>query len=134
WGLSIVLATLPLALRRRYPVPVAMVVGLGFFIAGRFGGPAILVINIAMVMAVYSIGAWVPNRTLALWARVGLAGAMIGWLVTVLLIASADLDYMPGLTRSSVFSAYVVFVLIQIITNLLFFVGASFFGEHSWRS
>lgn len=134
WGLSIALATLPLVLRRRYPVPVAVVVGVGFFIAGQFGVPEILVLNITMFMAIYSIGAWEPNRQLAFWSRVVLAGAMIAWLVTVLLIASADLDYMPGLARSSVFSAYVIFVLIQIITNLLFFAGASFFGEHAWRS
>ena len=134
WAVSIGLATLPLAVRRRYPVPVAIAVGIGFFIAGQFGVPEALVLQITMFMAVYSVGAWEPNRALALWARVGIVVAMIAWLVIVLLLASSDLDYMPNLARSSVFSGYVIWVLLQIITNLLFFVGASFFGEHAWRS
>lgn len=134
WALAIMLGALPLAFRRRYPVPVAVFVSFGFFIAGQFGVPEVLVLNITMFMAIYSIGAWEPNRVLAFWSRAIIVVAMIAWLVIVLLIASSDLDYMPNLARSSVFSAYVIWVIIQIITNLLFFIGASIFGERAWRS
>ena len=133
WGLALALATLPLALRRRYPVPVAIVVAVGFFMCGQFLVPEVLVVNITMFMAIYSIGAWESNRVFAIWSRIGIALAMILWLVVTLLIASADLDVFPAFARSGVFSAYAIFVLIQIITNLLYFVGAIYFGENAWR-
>lgn len=134
WGLSLALSALPLALRRRYPVPVALVVTVGYFLAGHFGVPEVTVLNICIFMAIYSVGAWEQNRVVALWVRVGIAVSMIIWVVVALLIGSSDYDYLPDLARSSIFSAYATFMAIQILTNLLFFVGASFFGEKSWRS
>lgn len=134
WGLALALSALPLALRRRYPVPVAIVVTVGYFLAGHFGVPEALVLNICIFMAIYSVGAWEQNRVVALWVRVGIAASMIIWVIVTLLISSSDYDYLPDLGRSSVFSAYATFMTIQILTNLLFFVGASFFGEKSWRT
>lgn len=134
WGLALALSALPLALRRRYPVPVAIVVTVGYFLAGHFGVPEVLVLNICIFMAIYSVGAWEQNRVVALWVRVGIAASMIIWVIVTLLISSSDYDYLPDLGRSSVFSAYATFMTIQILTNLLFFVGASFFGEKSWRT
>lgn len=133
WVLGIGFATLPLVLRRRYPVTVMAVVAVAFYVCGQFGVPEILVINISMFLAVYSVGAWSQHRVAALWARVLVVVAMITWLVVTLLIASSDIDFMPQLSRVSVFSEFATFMTINIITNLLFFGAASYFGEKSWR-
>ena len=134
WAVGLALSTLPLALRRRYPVPVALVVSIGFFVCGQFGVPEVLVINICLFCALYTIGAWERRRTLALWARLGIGVAMIVWLVISLIVASSNDEAFEGVSRSGIFSAYATFAVIQIITNLLYFGGAFFFGERSWQA
>lgn len=134
WALGLGLCTLPLALRRRYPVPVAVTVAVGFFICGQFGVPEILIINICLFIALYTVGAWEQNRTLSAGVQVAIGVALIAWLVLSLIISSSDADAFPGISRSGLFSAYATFAVIQIITNLLYLGGAYFFGERSWRA
>lgn len=133
WVIALGLTTLPLALRRRYPVPVAVVVSIGFFITGEFAVPEALITNIALFIALYTVGAWESNRALAAWSRLLIALATIVWLVLSLLFAVDSAELFPGLSRSGLFSAYATFAVLQIITNLLYFGGAYYFGERSWR-
>lgn len=133
WGLGLGLCTLPLALRRLAPVPVAVAVAVGFFVCGQYGVPEILIVNICLFIALYTVGAWEPRRALSVWARLLIGLAMIAWLVVSLIISSSDADAYPGMSRSGIFSAYATFAVLQIITNLLYFGGAFFFGERSWR-
>jgi signal transduction histidine kinase len=134
WVLGLGLCTLPLALRRRYPVPVALLVSVGFFVCGEFGVPEVLIINICLFIALYTVGAWEYHRVLAFWSRFGIGIGMIAWLVLSLIIASSEEDSFPGFSRSGIFSAYATFAVIQIVTNLLYFSGAFYFGERSWRA
>ncbi len=134
WVIGLGLATLPLAVRRRYPVPVAIVVAIGFFVCGQFGVPEVLIVNISLFCAMYTVGAWERRRALAVWSRVGIGVIMIVWLVITLIIASSQEDAFPGISRSGIFSAYATYAVIQIITNLLYFGGAYFFGERSWNA
>ncbi|MBS3182815.1 sensor histidine kinase [Leucobacter manosquensis] len=134
WAVGLGLTTLPLALRRLYPVPVAIVVSIGFFVCGQFGVPEVLIINIALFCALYTVGAWERRRALALWVRLGIGVAMMVWITVVLIVSSSSDDAFEGISRSGIFSAYATFAVIQIITNLLYFSGAYFFGERSWRS
>lgn len=134
WAVGLGLTTLPLALRRLYPVPVAIVVSIGFFACGQFGVPEVLIINIALFCALYTVGAWERRRALALWVRLGIGVAMMVWITVVLIVSSSSDDAFEGISRSGIFSAYATFAVIQIITNLLYFSGAYFFGERSWRS
>ena len=134
WVLGLGLCTLPLALRRRYPVPVAIVVGIGFFVCGQFGVPEALMINICFFIALYTVGAWESNRTLAIWSLLLLAVSMCTWLVVSLIISSSDPDWMPGVSRVGLFSAFATFAALQIIMNLFYFSGAIFFGLNSWRA
>ncbi len=133
WILALALCTLPLAVRRIYPVPVAIVVAIGFMISGQFGVPEILIVNICLFLAIYTVGAWEQHRALSVWSRIGITAAMILWLLVTLLI-SADSTALPGIPRSGIFSAYATFAVLQIITNLMYFGGAFFFGERSWRA
>ncbi|MHA3723929.1 histidine kinase [Leucobacter sp. HY1910] len=132
--LGLGLVTLPLALRRVWPVPVAVLAALGFFICGQFAVPELLITNIGLFIALYTVGSWEPRRALAFWIRCGISAAMILWLVVALIIASSDVDAMPGVSRSGLFSAFATYSVIQIITNLLYFGGAFYFGDRSWQS
>lgn len=133
WALGLALCTLPIAFRRVAPIPVAVVVCAGFFVCGQFGVPEILVVNICMFIAIYTVTAWEPRRTLAAWSLLAITSAMMLWLVVTLIIASSTEDY-PGVSRSGIFSAYATFAVIQIITNLLYFGGAIWFGMRTWRA
>ncbi|MFV0433825.1 MAG: sensor histidine kinase [Leucobacter sp.] len=133
WAVGLGLCTLPLALRRRYPVPVALVVSAGFFVCGEFTVPEVLIVNICLFVALYTVGAWERNRVLSFWIRFGISVGMTVWLVISLIIASSEEDAFPGVSRSGIFSAYATFAVIQIVTNLLYFSGAFYFGERSWH-
>lgn len=134
WVLGLGLATLPLAVRRIWPVPVAIVVSIGFFVCGQFAVPELLIINIGLFIALYTIGAWEPRRALAAWSRVALSAAMVVWLVIALITASSDADALTDFSRSGIFSAFATYAVIQIITNLIYFSGAFFFGDRSWQA
>lgn len=134
WVVGIALVTLPLALRRRFPVPVAIVVGIGFFICFQFVVPDGLIVQICLLLALYTVGAWEQNRQLALWTRFGITAAIVVWVVINLIITSADEDVFPGLPRTGIFSAFATFAAIQIITNLIYLGAAFIFGERSWRA
>lgn len=134
WTLGLALVTLPLAVRRRYPVPVLAVVSVGFFLCGEWLVPEILFTNVAMFISLYTVGAWEQRRNLALWARIIVPALMMLWVIVSLILASSDPDAFPGISRSGLFSAYAVFAVIQIFTNLAYFGGAIFFGEKAWTS
>lgn len=133
WVVGIGLVSLPLTLRRVYPVPVAIVVAIGFFVCGQFGVPDLLIVQIALFIALYTVGAWEPNRTLALWSRIAITAAMFLWVLVSLMISSSDTSFLPDAPRSGIFSAYATFAVIQIITNLMYFGAAFLFGERAWR-
>lgn len=74
--------TLPLALRRVSPVPVLGVITVGFVLLGELQVPELTVVNITLFMAIYTVGAWDPDRRRAVWAR-AIVVAVIGvWLLT----------------------------------------------------
>ena len=134
WAIGIGLATLPLALRRRFPASVAFATSAGFFVCGQFGVPDTLIIQISMFLALYSVGAWSKSRTVALYTRLSIIVLMLIWVVINLIVLSSDEGLFPGAPRSGIFSAFATFAAIQIITNLLYFGGAFYFGERAWRA
>ncbi|MBK0421863.1 sensor histidine kinase [Leucobacter sp. CSA2] len=134
WILGLALCTLPLALRRVAPAPVAVVVAIGFFVVGQFAVPEVLIVNICLFLALYTVGAWEPRRSVALWTQLGLATALMIWLVVSLIVSSSSTETLPNFSRSGLFSAYATFAVLQIITNLLYFGGAYIFGERAWRT
>ncbi|RGE20784.1 sensor histidine kinase [Leucobacter sp. wl10] len=134
WVVGIAFVALPLALRRRFPVPVAILVAIGFFICVQFTVPDGLIVQICLVLALYTVGAWEQNRRLALWTRFGIAAGIVLWVVLNLIVTSADENFLPGLPRTGIFSAFATFAAIQIITNLIYLGAAFVFGERSWRA
>ncbi|AWB87439.1 histidine kinase [Mycetocola zhujimingii] len=129
-----VLITLPLALRRRFPNTVAIVVSGAFIGGGELQVPELLMCNITLFMALYAVGAWVDNRRTALVVRAVIIAAMLGWLVIAMLRTTTDPDALDGFSRVGAFSPLVAYLMIQILTNLLYFGGAYYFGDRSYAS
>lgn len=125
--------TLPLALRRVAPVPVMGVVAVAFILIGELRIPEFTIINIALFMAIYTVGAWDPDRRRATIARVVVVAGMGVWLLVSFFRASTEdlgLDG-PGV---GVLTPVAAFMLQQVLVNVLYFAGAWWFGEHSYAS
>ncbi|KQQ00093.1 MULTISPECIES: sensor histidine kinase [unclassified Rathayibacter] len=127
------LVTLPLAFRRVQPVAVLAVTGAAFVVAGELSVPEVTITNIALFMALYSVGAWDPDRRRATWARGVLVTAMGIWLsITFFRASTQDLDFDgEGIGALTPVAAY---MLQQVLVNVLYFAGAWWFGEHAWSS
>jgi signal transduction histidine kinase len=132
--LVVISYSLPLALRRRFPASVAVIVSLAFFVGGQFNVPEALVTNIALFMAIYSLGAWGRDRRMANIVRAVITVGMFIWIFANIAIISADPDVLPGFSRSGLFSQLAAWSVIQVITNLLYFIGAWAFGNAMWSS
>ncbi len=84
----ILLMTAPLALRRLQPEAVTLVIGATFIVGAYQFVPEVLFSNIAMFIAMYSLGAWGRNRLRANVVRGIVVVGMFAWLFSALLQAS----------------------------------------------
>jgi len=128
-----VAVTAPLAVRRRWPGPVAVAVCVAYFLAISFQVPEIYVGNIAMFVSLYTVGAWMNNRRAALIVRVSIILGMFVWLIITMYreaIEEAD----KAEVAAGLLSPYLAFMMIQLLLNVLYFGGAYYFGERSWNA
>ncbi|WP_100812666.1 MULTISPECIES: sensor histidine kinase [unclassified Microbacterium] len=134
WGVVYsAVVTAPLAFRRRFPSLVAIVVCAAYFVAVSLRIPEIYVGNIAVFIAIYTVGAWVDDRRRAMLVRAVLIAGMFVWLlITTFQGSTAPTD--EGLSRVGAFSPYVAFMLIQFLINALYFGGAYYFGDHAYAA
>lgn len=124
----------PLAFRRRWPSIVAVIVSVAYFFAVTLRIPEIYAGNIAMFIAIYTVGAWSTNRRRAAIVRVAIIAGMFAWLFVVMFQdATMPVDQVPeGFpSRTGAFSPFVASQLLGLGLNALFFGGAYFFGERS---
>ncbi|BDZ40205.1 sensor histidine kinase [Microbacterium suwonense] len=131
--LTVFAVSAPLAVRRRWPAPVAILIAVIFFTSVTLHVPEVYVVNITMFVALYTVGAWMQNRRAAMLVRVGIIVGMFIWLIIVMYrdaIAEAGKEDMAA----GLFSPYVAFMMIQLLLNGLYFGGAYYFGERSWHS
>ncbi len=128
------LVTLPLALRRSHPIVAAALVSAAFVASGVLSVPELLIGNISLFTAIYSVGAWVSRRSLANGARAAIVVGMALWLFIALFQSATDPTALTGLSRVGLFSPLVAYLLIQVLMNLLYFAGAWWFGERGFAS
>lgn len=132
WGVVYALGlTAPLALRRRHPEIVLVVIAIAFFVGVSFRIPEIYVGNIAVFIAMYTVGAWAEDRRRATTVRVLVIVGMFVWLI-VTTFQSAVGDAEDGLSRAGLFSPFAAFILMQFLVNAAFFGGAFLFGERAY--
>ncbi|MDT0116263.1 sensor histidine kinase [Microbacterium sp. PRF11] len=132
-GYIFVLAA-PIAFRRRWPSVVAVIVSLAYFAAVTLRIPEIYAGNIAMFIALYTVGAWETSRQRATIVRVAIIVGMFAWLFVVMFQEATqpiDPDLEGAFSRAGAFSPFVAYQLLMIGVNALFFGGAYYFGDRS---
>lgn len=121
-----------LAVRRRFPCTVVFVVAVAFFLAGSLRLPELYVGNIALFIAMYTVGAWVNDRRRANLARTIVVIGMLVWLVvTTFLAATSGEEPDAGFEGAGAFSPFAAFMLLQFLINVAYFGGAWYFGNRS---
>ncbi|MFI7066358.1 sensor histidine kinase [Kribbella sp. NPDC050124] len=124
---------LPLCFRRRWPIPVLLIVSVLFVVAGEratFAFASNLVTQAAQFMAIYAAVAWSRDRRL-MKAAVGLVFVgMFGWLVLSFVKALQNDDFKGA--NDGVLSPYVSGVILTLALNVLYFFGAYFWGRTAW--
>lgn len=133
-AISIAGISIPLAFRRRFPEIVAIVVSLGYFVGQQFGVPELLFTQISLFIAIFTIGAWGRNRLRATTVRIAIIVAMFVWVTVNLIITVSDPELLPDVSRSGVFSQFASFAVINIMTNVLYFGAAYYFGNSSFAA
>jgi signal transduction histidine kinase len=128
------LTVLPLAVRRTHPVFAAIAVSVGFIVCGGLQVPELLILNISLFMALYTVGAWVSRRSLAMGVRAAIVLGMAVWLVISIFQAATDPDALEGFSRAGAFSPLLAYMLIQVLINLLYFAGSWWFGDRAFAS
>jgi signal transduction histidine kinase len=134
----ILVMSLPLALRRLQPEALTLLVSVVYVIGVYQRVPEVLMSNISIFIAFYSLGAWGRSRLRAHIVRGIIVLGMFAWLFSTLLetsgivsISGTRFDDGPA---DAWVSAPVAAGLISLITNLLYFGGAWYFGDRAWAS
>ncbi len=135
WQALVYLAVIaaPLAFRRVWPAPVAIIVSVAYFVAVTLHIPELYAGNIAMFIALYTVGAWMQNRRAAMLVRVGIIIGMFVWLLITMyrdaIETADDAEIIAG-----AMSPYLAFMMLQLLLNALYFGGAYYFGERTWKA
>ncbi|MEU8262161.1 sensor histidine kinase [Micromonospora sp. NPDC048999] len=129
WSLAV---AVPLVWRRRWPVAVTVVISVAF-IAGQVR--AIPLTNLpsgALFAALYTLGAWGPDRRTAGRVRIGVIVAMFAWLGLSLALQIDKLSPAHFTGAAGPVPPVLAAVINGVLFNLLFFGFAYYFGELSW--
>ena len=130
-----VLATaLPLAFRRKWPEPAALIVAAAFIAGGIARVPELLFGNITLFLAIYSVGAWARTRRAANLTRGVIVAAMFLWLFLDLGIRFANPELLAEMVPGASVEAAVAISLVSLLLNLLYFAAAWAFGDRGWAS
>lgn len=125
---AVVLAA-PLAWRRRFPITVMVAVSFLYFALATWVGVEMYASQVVLFLGFYSVGAWCPDRRLAVRSRAAVAVGMAVWLVW----ATVDQFTDPQVGERGV-NAYMAFAAIQLLVNIAYFTGAWIFGDRTWRA
>lgn len=129
----LVVLAAPLAFRRVWPAQVALVVSAAYFVAVTFRIPELYAGNIAMFIALYTVGAWMTNRRAATIVRSAIIAGMFLWLIITMYRDAIDTADEADVIAGAM-SPYIAFMLLQLLVNVLYFGGAYYFGERAWKA
>ncbi|WGW12224.1 histidine kinase [Saxibacter everestensis] len=129
-----VLISAPLALRRRFPATVAVVVAVVFILGQILMVPEAAFSQICLFIALYTLGAWGRDRRRATIVRLAIIVAMFTWFFVNLSRTLNNPLSTPDLSREGAFSPLAAVMVMQLLTNLLYFSAAYFFGNSGYRS
>ncbi|WP_091095701.1 sensor histidine kinase [Micromonospora citrea] len=129
WSVAV---TLPMIWRRRFPAATTLVVSVAFVAAQARSAPETQLSQWALFAAIYSLGAWGPDRRLARRLRIGVIVTMFVWLGVAYALSLDDIP--PDAFADAVGPVPPVLAAIVggVLVNGLFFGFAYFFGETAW--
>ncbi|SDQ78463.1 sensor histidine kinase [Quadrisphaera sp. DSM 44207] len=131
WALAI---SLPLCVRRRYPVAVLLVVSATFIaLQARLVLEGTMT-SICLFVALYTAGAWARDRRVATAARLVVVVAMFAWLV-IGFSATPLSAMLPGTDsdQTGFLPPRAATVVYATALNVVYFAGAWMFGDAAWR-
>jgi signal transduction histidine kinase len=133
--LWVAVVVLPLAVRRRIPVVVAVVVATAFIAAQVRGTGEGIVVSVALYAALYTVGARVPDRRLATAVRALVVVAMFAWLFIALFRTAWGEAVQPGpVEQVGPLPPMTASVLYSVVFNAVYFAAAWAFGNAAWRA
>ncbi|GAB3269206.1 sensor histidine kinase [Kineosporia babensis] len=132
WSLAV---SLPLCLRRRYPVAVLLTVSVAFI---GMQSRAIIegtMSSIALFSALYTVGAWSRERRIGTVVRILVVVAMFCWLfyaISATFWAESEGAFGDE-PHGGPIPPEIAAVLYSTLFNMLFFAAAWYFGDASWN-
>lgn len=131
WAVGV---TAPLAWRRRRPIVAMVAIATAFVVGGVALVPELLVSNIALFLAIYSVGSHVADRAAANLSRGIVVAGMLGWLVIALFQQATDADPEDRVAAGAPLTPLVAFMLLQIVVNIAYFSAAWYFGDRAFAA
>jgi len=138
--LALVAMAAPIAVRRRWPLSVAAVTSLAFFVVG-VTMPDIAVqfsIQVLYFFALFGAMAWARSRRHAVVVMGGVLLLMFGWLAWQFSIGSGIDEINATLGKGppprGVLSPIAAAVAFTLLINVIYFGGATLGGQAAWRA
>ncbi len=129
------LLTAPLVWRRRFPAAVLIVVSLAKIVSGELEVPEFLVVDVALFLALYTVGAWAVDRSRGARVRALVIAVMFLWLLSSFFrVATDPPDGESVAIGVGMLTPLAANLLIHSIVNILYFGGAVWFGNHAWNA
>ncbi|MGW5580864.1 sensor histidine kinase [Micromonospora chokoriensis] len=122
----IVLMTVPLAWRRRFPGTVAAIAATVFIIGQIARVPDQFVGQIATLLALYTVGAWSADRRMALVIRIVIAAEFALWLGIAISLGA--------LANPAEWSPFPAILTLELLINSVVIGATLIFGEVGWVS
>ena len=120
----VVLIAVPLAWRRRFPATVASVVAVVYIAGQLVRVPDQFVGQVALILALYTVGAWGPDRRAALVVRVVIAVEFALWIGIA--VSSG------ALSDPAAWSPFPAVLTLEILINSVVIGATLVFGEVGW--
>ncbi|MGC3986492.1 MAG: sensor histidine kinase [Pseudorhodoferax sp.] len=117
-----------IAVRRRHPAVVLVVVMLAFFAASTARLPELHVGTVSMFIAMYTVGAWFDDRRRAFFLRAGVIAGVFVWLLVITFQSSTGDS---ELSKAGLFSPFAAYTIMNMLVNAAFFGGAWYFGDRA---
>ena len=133
WMLAV---TLPLCVRRRFPLAVLVVVASAFIALQLRSVPEAMMVSLALYLALYTAGAWGRDRRVTTAARAVVVTAMFAWLgIALSLTAWNDASLSTEAPDPvGLLTPLTASVLYNVLFNVVYFAAAWIFGEAAWRA
>ena len=127
-----VAVTAPLAVRRRWPATVAVLVSIAFVAGQARAVPLAQLPSGALFAALFTLGAWGADRRLAGRLRAGIIVAMFAWLWLSLALRADQISAASFADAAGPVPPVLAAVVNGVLYNVLFFGFAYYAGQTAW--